>query len=804
MKRPKLLPLLAILLALAALFYILIGLYLPTARRITLGVDKHSGRIRIVQNQITFLPWHRFYRLSFDRRNGAAQTNGLIRITSSEGVPVKINYRLRFGFTARKLPDAKTLVRDGWSAWLRTRVAEAVSAVTAKIPIEEFATPNALFSRQRDLLRQTVAKHLAQSGLTVTAFEIEQIDIDRDALLRYKRAELRRNARSAVGRVAVIGIDGADWELLTELMIDGRLPNIKALVDGGASGTLSSIQPTVSSLVWTTMATGVPPYRHGVLDFFDRATNSPVDSRARTAPAVWEIAESFGRTVEVSDWWAAWPPQTAGTFVSTPVQLLPGGALPKEIASKTAGAVVPEETIGAQQLARFLNLTASEFEKSLTEHDEKDPAIVFRHLLAKTWSDHRRALQGYQLTKPTVMMLMYEGTDAVNHLFGPYHPPYREGVSETEYRKYWKSVTEYYAEIDRLIGEWMHVLPADSTVILVSAHGMRWGKDRPKTPPREEPALADHRSTGIFVAYGQGVLPSRLRRPLSIYDITPTLLALIGLPSAQEMPGKPVTWAFKDLQPVTTVPMTSYQDLVIRKNAPTDAMVDGRFYRTMLQDIGHLLDPDKPLTPILEESGSETATAKPLSPDKWGTYAYLNNLAIALKKQKKYQEAGEALQRAIDLNPARPTPYLNYAMLLLERQQYTAAEDVFLKAVSLGLPTPDRYLVDFASWYRQHDMATRAINLLLRGKQLFPQSYLISANLGSALCDAKRYTDGEVELQRALSIQPSSTQVLNNLGILYAKRNDYGRALDLWNRSLAIDPRQPAIRDAVTAARTRL
>jgi len=60
------------------------------------------------------------------------------------------------------------------------------------------------------------------------------------------------------------------------------------------------------------------------------------------------------------------------------------------------------------------------------------------------------------------------------------------------------------------------------------------------------------------------------------------------------------------------------------------------------------------------------------------------------------------------------------------------------------------------------------------------------------------------ELERALGLQPSSTLVLNNLGIYYAKKQDYGRALDFWNRSLSIDAHQPQIREAAVAARSRL
>src|SRR5438552_14064912 len=39
-----------------------------------------------------------------------------------------------------------------------------------------------------------------------------------------------------------------------------------------------------------------------------------------------------------------------------------------------------------------------------------------------------------------------------------------------------------------------------------------------------------------------------------------------------------------------------------------------------------------------------------------------------------------------------------------------------------------------------------------------------------------------LELERALGLQPSSTLVLNDLGVFYAKHNDYARTLDYWNR----------------------
>jgi len=790
----------------AGVMYLLVSFFLPSSRRLIFGVDKRTGEVRRVESRVTFLPPHQFYRLSFEKREGFAQRDGLVRITSSEGVPVTMTYRLRFSVSGDRIPDARRLVTDGWSAWIRARVGEAVAAVANKVPIEELLSPTSQFTTtQRDLLRRVVANHLAQSGLNVTAFQIARMDVDRDALLAVKRAELRRSARGVAGRIAIFAIDGADWELLSELSDDDRIPNIKALARGGTTASMQTIQPMVSPVVWTTMATGVTPDRHGVIDFIDRARNSPVDAATRHAPALWDIAEAFGRHSMAVNWWTGWPPTSQnGVVVDEPTELVPGAIWPAELQQKAQPLQVPVQTVGYEQVRRFLNITQTEFNKSVESNNAADPVNIFRGVLAKTWSDHRVAINLYKEQQPLLMMMSYEGTDAVNHLFSPFHPPYREDVSEDGYRRYWPAVDNYYSEIDRLIGEWMTVLPADTTVMIVSAHGFKWGKLRPHQMPNGGAALSDHRNPGVFIAYGNHVAASRGAHPISIYDVVPTVLAILGLPPSGEMPGKTATWVFKDITPVESVRVVSYSEFVgDRPIGGSGGGLNPQQYTAELRAIGHLNDPSRNETPVLEDEEPQVAAA-PLPPEKWGAYAYYNNLGIELKKQLKSKEAVEAFSKAIELNPSRPVPYLNLAMTLMEKQQYTAADEAFVAAVTKGLPNADRWFVDYAAFYRSRNMTSRAIGILAKGKEMFPQSFEIAANFGAALAQADRYTEGLPELERALGLQPSSTLVLNNLGVLYAKRDDYGRALDFWNRSLAIDPHQPQIRQAADAARTRL
>jgi Tfp pilus assembly protein PilF len=300
------------------------------------------------------------------------------------------------------------------------------------------------------------------------------------------------------------------------------------------------------------------------------------------------------------------------------------------------------------------------------------------------------------------------------------------------------------------------------------------------------------------------VAPSRANHTISLYDVVPTMLAVLGLPQSTEMPGQHAGWVFRDITPVGTVRVVSYDEFFPLHNLAGGTAVDPPQYTQKLQAIGHLLDPTR-MQPVFEDSDQpQLANATPLAPAQWGAYAYYNNLGVQLRKENKLREATEAFQAAIDRNPSRPSPYLNMAMTLFDRQQYTAADDVFMMAVQRGLPNAERAFVDFAALYRSRNMTSRAIALLYKGKQVLPQSYLIAANLGSALAQADRFTEGLAEMERALALQPSSTLVLNNIGTYHAKKDEYARALDFWNRSLSIDPRQPAIRQAIEAARTHL
>jgi Tfp pilus assembly protein PilF len=288
-----------------------------------------------------------------------------------------------------------------------------------------------------------------------------------------------------------------------------------------------------------------------------------------------------------------------------------------------------------------------------------------------------------------------------------------------------------------------------------------------------------------------------------VQDIAPTILAILGLPESSEMNGRPVEWLLSGVEPIQTVKLISYSEVVSPRAVVAGDPPDRSAYLARLQAIGHVADQKRATAPaVTPEEG--TAMQVAVGSPEWGEYAWYNNAAVQMQREGKTSEAIKTFQKAIDTNPGRSTPFLNLAISLAKTNNFTAAENVFFAGIERGVSNPVELILDFAAWHRKQGNGVRAINVLMRGRQLFPDSAPIAANLGSALAAEMRYTDGLAELERALAMQPSSTLVLNNLGLIHLRRKDYARALDYWNRSLAIDPAQPRIRAGVEALTTRL
>ncbi len=100
-------------------------------------------------------------------------------------------------------------------------------------------------------------------------------------------------------RVLLLGWDAADWQVIRPLLAAGRMPNLAGLMARGVSGNIATLYPVLSPTLWTSIATGKRPPKHGVLGFseptHDGLAVRPCSVLSRTTKAVWNILAQSGK-----------------------------------------------------------------------------------------------------------------------------------------------------------------------------------------------------------------------------------------------------------------------------------------------------------------------------------------------------------------------------------------------------------------------------------------------------------------------------------------------------------------------------
>jgi len=161
----------------------------------------------------------------------------------------------------------------------------------------------------------------------------------------------------------LLGWDAADWKVINPLLDNGLMPNLEKMINEGVMGNLSTLDPAYSPMLWTSIATGKRPYKHGVLGFHEPWDKGhgirPVMSTTRKCKAIWNILTQKKFKTHVVGWWPSHPAepingvaisdlyQKASGRLYEPWPLAPGSVHPKKEEAHFADLRIhPEELTG--------------------------------------------------------------------------------------------------------------------------------------------------------------------------------------------------------------------------------------------------------------------------------------------------------------------------------------------------------------------------------------------------------------------------------------------------------------------------
>ena len=127
-------------------------------------------------------------------------------------------------------------------------------------------------------------------------------------------------------KVIVLGWDAADWKVIFPLIEQGKMPNMKIFLEKGVHGKIKTLDPPLSPMLWTSIATGVRADKHGISGFIEPTPDGerlrPVTSTSRRVKAIWNILNQEGYKSNVVAWWPTNPVEPInGVMVSNLFQI---------------------------------------------------------------------------------------------------------------------------------------------------------------------------------------------------------------------------------------------------------------------------------------------------------------------------------------------------------------------------------------------------------------------------------------------------------------------------------------------------
>lgn len=381
------------------------------------------------------------------------------------------------------------------------------------------------------------------------------------------------------GTLYLLGLDGLDPAVIAEMTSAGELPNLRRIAAEGCSGSLETLFPTESPIIWNSIATGLPPEAHGVDGFqsyrlFGTRVRAKtvrrlkrlglkfpltvlekvglfrrrlLDARDLRTRRLWDIIGGAGGRVGVVNWWNSWPAmQVEGFLVSDRLhywraaaagQLTPASRVtwPPALLNELGGLIVPPDKVSIEELRQFVNLPEEqlrEFVEAEFSHHDLRGELKFLISSDKT---HLQVMEHCLEKFPglTFAALYLRGPDIAQHCAFDFMPSSDcSQCTPEERRRYGGVVPQAYRMADGALGALLRRMGPGDTLLALSDHGFAWQPSRGKyghnrgTPP------------GVLYCVGPEFKRGEIIRGAGVYDIAPTILQLCGLSASEEMPGR--------------------------------------------------------------------------------------------------------------------------------------------------------------------------------------------------------------------------------------------------------------------------
>jgi len=164
-----------------------------------------------------------------------------------------------------------------------------------------------------------------------------------------------------------------------------------------------------------------------------------------------------------------------------------------------------------------------------------------------------------------------------------------------------------------------------------------------------------------------------------------------------------------------------------------------------------------------------------------------NNLANAYSKQGKIEEAIQAAQQAIAIDPGYGVAHYNLGNLHAQQGTREIAQRHFEEALRLYPNYADAHS-NYGQLLAERGEMENGVAHFRKAIELNPSLSRAHLNLGVALAKQGRLNEASAPLEQAVRLTPESADASYYLGSIYAAQNRYADAAESFKRSLQIQP----------------
>ena len=564
-------------------------------------------------------------------------------------------------------------------------------------------------------------------------------------------------------KLLLVGWDSADWKIIHPLLDAGELPGLARLVESGVSGNLTTLEPQLSPMLWTSIATGKMAYHHGVPGFTEVDPRNgavvPVSAATRTCRTLWEMLGERGLRSHVVSWFATQGEQHLdGKMVSNMFCHLsgtkkeqdpsewpappPGTYWPPELAETMDDLRVSPHEIDPDEVIRLFVPNAPEVDQT------KDKRLwMLAQKLAEAFSTHNAATHLMEADPEwDFMAVYYRAVDEISHLFMPYHAPRMEGIPEADFEMYRDVVNSTYRLHDLFLQRLMQLAGPDTAILLVSDHGFHSDHLRPKFTPRVPAGITVwHRPQGVIAACGPGFKKDELVFGARLLDIAPTVLHYFGLPVGEDMEGRVLEDAFTERRPVATRPTWENPDAPRQTRAESGPDADKALLEQFVA-LGYIDEiPDDP----------GQAKAETERENDW-------NMARACMYGQRYEMALPLLEACYHAQPARTDYAQVLATCQLQLGLLDEADATIARASETFNRTEQADLIKASIAIQKKDFPA-ALGALERVREKNPAELQLQLMLAQSYLALRQWDNAEAAARQVLTIDFHNPQAFLTL-----------------------------------------